>query len=93
MEIVKRLRQFGPEWSKKFGGHIIPYEVCVDAADEIERLRAIEDRARLVLAEWPRAGRVSEPMADQLQALRELLQSQQKLTDADPNSMTIGETR
>lgn len=41
MDVVERLRQFGPEWSKKFGGHIIPYEVCVQAADEIERLRAL----------------------------------------------------
>lgn len=50
----------------------------LDTAEaEVERLRAIEARAKLVIAEWPRTGRVSEPMADQLEALRELLTDEQ----------------
>ena len=44
MNIVERLRQFGPEWSKKFGGHIIPYEVCVDAAKALEAAAYYIDR-------------------------------------------------
>lgn len=42
MDIVERLRSFGPDWSKKHNdGKTIPYEICVDAAKEIERLREI----------------------------------------------------
>lgn len=42
-------------------------------SNEIERLREIEQRAKLVIAEWPRAGYIGEPMADQLEYLRDLL--------------------
>ena len=40
MDIAERLRNFGPDWTLKQTGMIVPYEVCVDAADEIDRLRA-----------------------------------------------------
>ena len=36
MDIVERLRSFGPDWTKKITGSIAPYEVCANAADRIE---------------------------------------------------------
>ena len=44
MDIIERLRSFGPDWSKRYNkGNKIPYEICVEAADEIERLRKERD--------------------------------------------------
>jgi hypothetical protein len=40
-DIVVRLRRFGPEWTETYTGRIVPYEICADAAAEIERLRAL----------------------------------------------------
>lgn len=39
-DIAERLRSFGPDWTVRQTGSVVPYEVCVEAADEIERLRA-----------------------------------------------------
>ena len=40
-DIVERLRNFGPDWTRQHNrGKPIPYEICTDAASEIERLRA-----------------------------------------------------
>ena len=36
MDIIERLRSFGPDWTKKINGSIAPYEVCANAADRIE---------------------------------------------------------
>ena len=36
MDIVERLRSFGPDWTKKIMGSIVPYEICANAADRIE---------------------------------------------------------
>jgi hypothetical protein len=40
-DIVERLRELGPDWSVKYSndGNVIPFAVCAEAADEIERLR------------------------------------------------------
>jgi hypothetical protein len=41
VDIVERLRQFGPRWAADLNdGKIIPFQVCGEAAIEIERLRA-----------------------------------------------------
>ena len=39
-DIVERLRSFGPDWTSRETGMIVPYEVCVLAADEIVHLRS-----------------------------------------------------
>ncbi len=43
-DIIERLLNCGPDWTIKHAGHIIPYEACTDAAEEIKRLRdALKD--------------------------------------------------
>lgn len=48
------------------------------ARAEIERLRAIAERAQLAVNEWHAYGGVKEPIADQLEALEELLDAEQR---------------
>jgi hypothetical protein len=38
-DIKERLRGFGPDWTTRHAGHMIPYQVCAEAADEIEWLQ------------------------------------------------------
>jgi len=46
-DIVERLRAFGPEWPKKHNnGAVVPYEICETAANEIERLRKVEEAGK-----------------------------------------------
>lgn len=49
----------------------------LDAAAEIERLRAVEARAKLVIKEWRQYGGYKEPMIEQLIELEELLALEQ----------------
>src|SRR5262245_7030366 len=55
------------------------WEVIKDAAAQIERLRAIERAAKLVIAEWQKPGRsVNPPLTDELVRLRETLDEQKE---------------
>lgn len=47
MDIIDRLMTFGPERTAEHTGRIVPYEVCVRAAEEIERLRAALQNCRM----------------------------------------------
>jgi hypothetical protein len=39
-DIVERLLSFGPDWARRHNdGKDIPYGICVEAAQEIKRLR------------------------------------------------------
>jgi hypothetical protein len=72
-DIVERLRSFGPDRTLKQTGTIVPYEVCVDAADEIERLRSALQKIEKWFGEFPEDREILGCRAAKTYKLRGLL--------------------